>query len=55
VDKADAALCHRKDQTILLLRDFHLVLQDPNPILIRQLKDLLQETKAKSKTSVILS
>ena len=31
------------DRTIILLRDFHLFLQDPNPILIRQLKDVLQE------------
>jgi hypothetical protein len=34
-----------KEQTIILLRDFHLFLQDPNPILIRQLKDVLLEAK----------
>jgi hypothetical protein len=42
------------DRTIILLRDFHLFLQDPNPILIRQLKDVLQEAKTKSKTLIIL-
>ena len=43
-----------KEKTIILFRDFHLFLQDPNPILIRQLKDVLQEAKTKSKTLVIL-
>ena len=43
-----------KDQTIVLLRDFHLFLQDPNPILVRQFKDVLQEAKPKSKTLIIL-
>jgi ATP-dependent 26S proteasome regulatory subunit len=42
------------EKTIVLLRDFHLFLQDPNPILIRQLKDVLQEAKTKSKTLIIL-
>jgi len=32
-----------KEKTLILLRDFLLFLQDPNPILIRQLKDVLQE------------
>ena len=43
-----------KERTIILLRDFHLFLQDPNPVLIRQLKDVLQEAKTKSKTLIIL-
>ena len=43
-----------KEQTIILLRDFHLFLQDPNPILIRKFKDVLQEAKTKSKTVIIL-
>ena len=42
------------EKTIILLRDFHLFLQDPNPILIRQLKDVLQIAKTKSKTLIIL-
>jgi len=41
------------EKTVILLRDFHLFLQDPNPILIRQLKDVLQEAKTKSKTLII--
>ena len=43
-----------KEKTIILLRDFHLLLQDPNPILIRQLKDVLMEAKTKQKTLIIL-
>ena len=36
------AIMDLKEKTLILLRDFHLFLQDPNPILIRQLKDVLQ-------------
>ena len=43
-----------KEKTLILLRDFHLFLQDPNPILVRQLKDVLQIAKTKSKVLVIL-
>ena len=43
-----------KEKTLILLRGFHLFLEDPNPILIRQLKDVLQEAKTKSKTLIIL-
>ncbi|MGO8929295.1 MAG: hypothetical protein ACLQU3_20710 [Limisphaerales bacterium] len=43
-----------KEKTLILLRDFHLFLADPNPILIRQLKDVLQMAKTKSKTLIIL-
>jgi SpoVK/Ycf46/Vps4 family AAA+-type ATPase len=43
-----------KEKTLILLRDFHLFLEDPNPILIRQLKDVLQMAKTKSKTLIIL-
>jgi SpoVK/Ycf46/Vps4 family AAA+-type ATPase len=43
-----------KEKSLILLRDFHLFLQDPNPILIRQLKDVLQVAKTKSKVLVIL-
>ena len=48
------AIKDMKEKTLILLRDFHLFLQDPNPILIRQLKDVLQEAKTKSKVLVIL-
>ncbi len=44
-----------KEKTIILLRDFHLFLQDPNPILIRQFKDVLQRAKTQNKTMIILS
>jgi len=55
-DPLEALLAIRemKEKTIVLLRDFHLFLQDPNPILIRQLKDVLQEAKTKFKTLIIL-
>ncbi len=55
-DPLEAVLAIRdmKEKTIILLRDFHLFLQDPNPILIRQLKDVLQEAKTKFKTLIIL-
>jgi hypothetical protein len=43
-----------KEKTIILLKDFHLFLQDPNPILVRKLKDVLMEAKTKSKTLIIL-
>ena len=43
-----------KEKSIILLRDFHLFLADPNPILIRQLKDVLQQAKSKNKTLIIV-
>ena len=52
--EALVAIKELSEKTIILLRDFHLFLQDPNPILIRQLKDVLQEAKTKSKTLIIL-
>jgi SpoVK/Ycf46/Vps4 family AAA+-type ATPase len=55
-DPLEALLAIRemKEKTIILLRDFHLSLIEPNPILIRQLKDVLQEAKTKFKTLIIL-
>ncbi len=52
--EALVAIKDLSEKTVILLRDFHLFLQDPNPILIRQLKDVLQEAKTKSKTLIIL-
>jgi len=52
--EALTAIRDLKEKTLILLRDFHLFLQDPNPILIRQLKDVLQMAKTKSKTLIIL-
>ena len=43
-----------KEQSIVLLKDFHLFLADPNPILIRQFKDVLQAAKTKNKTLIIV-
>ena len=43
-----------KEQTIILLQDFHLFLTDPNPVLVRKLKDVLQTAKTKSKTVIVL-
>jgi hypothetical protein len=42
------------ERSIILLRDFHLFLHDPNPILIRQFKDVLQRAKTQNKTLIIL-
>lgn len=48
------AIQELKEKTIILLRDFHLFLQDPNPILIRQFKDVLQRAKTQNKTLIVL-
>src|ERR1043166_6923532 len=42
------------EKTILLLRDFHLFLEDPNPVLVRQLKDVLCVAKTKGKARIIV-
>ncbi len=43
-----------KEKSILLLKDFHLFLLDPNPLLVRRFKDALLEAKTTGKTLVIL-
>ncbi len=43
-----------KEKSIVLLRDFHLFLIDPNPILIRQFKDVLQRAKTQNKTLIVM-
>ncbi len=48
------AIQSMQEKTIILLKDFHLFLADPNPILIRQIKDVLQQAKTKSKTLIVL-
>ena len=53
-DPLEALLASRElaEKSILLLRDFHLFIgDDPNPVLVRQLKDVLQEAKTKSKSA----
>ena len=43
------------EKTILLLRDFHLALAEPNPIIYRMVKDACLHAKTAQKTIVILS
>ena len=42
------------ERTIFLLKDYHLFLQDPNPIIVRKLKDVFLEAKTKQKTLIIV-
>jgi SpoVK/Ycf46/Vps4 family AAA+-type ATPase len=42
------------ERTIFLLKDYHLFLQDPNPIIVRKLKDVLLEAKSKQKPLIIV-
>ena len=42
------------DNTLVLMRDLHLFLQDNNPVLIRAIKDALTAGKTKGKVLVIL-
>jgi ATP-dependent 26S proteasome regulatory subunit len=43
------------EKSIVVLRDFHLFLNgDPNPVLLRQLKDTLQHAKSRNKPLIIL-
>lgn len=43
------------DKSILLLKDLHVFLAgEPNPLLVRQLKDMLQHAKTSSKVLVIV-
>ena len=42
------------EKSVVLLKDFHLFLAEPNPILLRKLKDTLLHTKLKQKLLVIL-
>lgn len=48
------AIQELKEKSIVLLRDFHLFLIDPNPILIRQFKDVLQRAKTQNKTLIVM-
>ncbi len=52
--EAVTAIAGLPDNTLVLLRDFHLFLQDGNPVLIRALKDALVHAKANGKCVVIL-
>jgi len=48
------ALSQLPENSITLLRDFHVFFDDPNPILTRQLKDQIRVGKTASKTIAIL-
>ena len=48
------AISEQQERTIILLKDYPLFLQDPNPILVRKLKDVLLEAKTKQKTLIIV-
>ena len=42
------------EDSIVLLRDYHLFFDDPNPMLLRQLKDQLRAGKTKGHTVAVL-
>jgi AAA+ superfamily predicted ATPase len=48
------AVADLKEKTIILLKDLHLWLADPNPILVRKFKDVLLQAKTASKTLIVL-
>jgi AAA+ superfamily predicted ATPase len=52
--EAVMAVAGLPDNTILLLRDYHLSLNDAAPMLVRALKDALSHSKTKGKCLVIL-
>ncbi len=43
-----------KEQSILLLKDFHLFLTDPNPLLLRRFKDALLAAKTRQTPLILL-
>jgi hypothetical protein len=56
IDPLDAlqAIEELKEKSIILLNDFHLHLDDPNPILISKFKQVLLQAKTQNKTLIIL-
>jgi hypothetical protein len=42
------------ENSILLLRDFHQFLDEPNPVLVRKLKDVIREARTKGQTIAVL-
>src|SRR3954469_10157719 len=47
-------LAELPEDSIVLLRDYHLFFDDPNPLLLRQLKDQLRAGKTKGHTVAVL-
>jgi len=52
--EALALVAELGENSIVRLRDFHLFMEDANPIIIRTLKDLLRAGKTKGKTLVVV-
>jgi len=52
--EALTAIAELPENSILLLRDFHAFFEDPNPVLIRQLKDQLRSARTTGKTVAVL-
>jgi ATP-dependent 26S proteasome regulatory subunit len=52
--EAITAIGELPENSIVLLRDFHMFLQDGNPVLIRAVKDELLASKAKGRCLVVL-
>ena len=48
------AVAGLKENSVVLLKDFHLFLSDPNPIMLRKLKDTLLHAKTAQKLLIIL-
>jgi len=48
------AVTELPEDSILLLRDFHQFFDDPNPLLVRRLKDQVRESRTTGKTLVVL-
>ncbi|MBI4026915.1 MAG: AAA family ATPase [Verrucomicrobia bacterium] len=48
------AIAGLKEKSLVLLRDFHLLLDDPHPVLIRKLKDVLQIARTQAKAVILL-
>jgi ATP-dependent 26S proteasome regulatory subunit len=46
-------ISEQKERTVFLLKDYHLFLEDPNPVVLRKLKDVLLEGKTKQKPIII--
>jgi ATP-dependent 26S proteasome regulatory subunit len=49
-----AAADELPEDSILLLRDFHQFFDEPNPVLIRKLKDAIREARTNGKTLAVL-
>lgn len=48
------AVSQLKEKTIILLKDFHLFLVDPNPVLLRKFENVLAEAKTRNQVLIVL-